>query len=147
MNSYARRPPRRTSGADTNTDGLLKYAAAQGLSCALIEDRDGCPEVLVGGWGVMRLAEVKRLPVPGKVKPSEAALRERQKKWRQRWRGPAPLLWRTRKDVDRTVKEMRAEAAAKADGLLLDTVANAPKPAEFGSLHEEDLGDQREGET
>lgn len=110
MNRRAFRPPRRTSGADGNTNALVSYATALGCTCALIEDRDGCPEVLVGGWGVMRLAEVKRLPVPGQVKPSEVKLRERQEKWRERWRGPPPLLWRTMEDVDRTVDGMRGEA-------------------------------------
>lgn len=113
MNRYARRPPRRTSGADANTDELVSYATKLGLTCALIEDRDGCPEVLCGAWGVMRLAEIKRLPVPGQVKPSEAKLRDRQVAWRKRWRGPAPHLWRTTDDVDETVRGMRAEA----DGL------------------------------
>lgn len=102
MNHYARRPPRRTSGADANTDALVKYATALGATCALIEDRDGCPEVLIGGWGVMRLAEVKT---------AKGKLRERQEKWRQRWRGPPPHLWRTKEDVDQTIWSMRQEAA------------------------------------
>lgn len=101
MNRRAFRPPRRSMGADSNTDVLLQYATALGCSCSLIEDRDGCPEVLVGGWGVIRLTEVKT---------EDGKLSARQKKWRQRWRGPAPILWRTTEDVDATVREMREES-------------------------------------
>jgi len=114
VSRYAHRPPRRTSGADSNTDDLLTYAEALGMSVAIIEDRNGCPEFLCGGWGVMRLAEGKRQPVPGLVKPSEAKLRTRQEKWRAWWRGPPPLLWRTRADVEATALSMRMEA--ESDG-------------------------------
>lgn len=111
MNRRAFRPPRRASGADSNTDALVSYATAQGLTVAIIEDRDGCPEFLCGGWGVMRLNEGKA---------PKGKLRERQQRWRERWRGPPPGLWRTKEDVDRTVAEMRAEAEGKRDLMLID---------------------------
>lgn len=120
MNRRAFRPPRRTMGADGNTDDLLKHAEALGLSCALIEDRDGCPEVLVGGWGGVRLAEIKT---------RKGKLRERQEKWRKWWRGPPPSLWRTTADVERTVGELRQEAEWKRS-LAFEVEAAATKRTE-----------------
>lgn len=121
MNRYAYQQPRRALGADSNTDALLKYAAAQGLSCTLIADGRGCPEVLAGGWGVLRLAEVKRPIVKGEKgsMPSDSKLRKRQEDWRKWWRGPAPHLWRTTADVDSTVEGMRADSDRRRIGAAM----------------------------
>lgn len=121
MNRRAFRPPRRASGADSNTDDLLKHAAFLGLSVSIIEDKDGCPEFLIGGWGVMRIAEGKT---------AKGKLRERQKKWRERWRGPPPGLWRTTVDVERTAAEMREESERRRGEAF---------EAEVAELSEEDL--------
>lgn len=119
---FARRPPRKTMGADSNTDDLVSYATALGLSVAIIEDRDGCPEFLVGGWGLMRLREGKA---------PKGKLSERQEAWRKWWRGPPPSEWRTRADVDATVREMREESERRR-----------AEAFEASALSEEDLSDQ-----
>jgi hypothetical protein len=95
---------------DDNSAELTDYARACGLSVEPWAGIDGNPDKVIGGWGVTALAEIKRLPVPGKVKPSEARLSENQEKWRKSWRGAAPFLWRTTADVDETVRVMRASA-------------------------------------
>lgn len=96
MSRYARNAAVRASGADKNTSAIREAYEKGGASVAVLTGvGGGCPDLLVGFRGVDKLREVKRLPVPGVVKPSDAALRDSQEKFIRTWRGAAVLVVRT----------------------------------------------------
>lgn len=86
----------------------------------------GVPDLLCGYQGRTVLLEVK----DGRKPPSARRLTPEEQDWHERWIRSGGELY---------VVASPEEAVEK--------MLNPPSPPEFGPIHEEDLGDQREGET
>lgn len=101
MSRFARRK-------DTNHAEVSSVLEAHGCTVEAIESgKAGIPDLLVGGWGVTELVEVK--PQVGETRRRE--LRDTQEAWWARWRGRRPVVVRTVADCLDLVARMRAAAS------------------------------------
>ena len=90
---------RRAARVDKNQAEIVKTCRKLGATVQdLSSVGQGCPDLLIGFRGINYAVEVKRQPVPGKVKPSEARLNEVQVSWHDSWKGQVCVV-RTVEDV------------------------------------------------
>lgn len=84
---------RRAAKVDRNHGAIVAALRAAGATVqSLASVGNGCPDLLVA-WGQKNhLLEAKALPVPGKVKPSEARLTSLEDHWHLVWNGPVYVV-------------------------------------------------------
>ena len=86
---------------DDNAHTIVCVLRALGCSVETIQGDPGCPDILVGCFGVTELVEIK--PV-AKV---TARREQRQEAWHSRWQGSAPVVVRTIQDCEALVARLR----------------------------------------
>ena len=112
----------RLDATQTEVVEALRGAGASAYSLAAIGG--GFPDLLVGDGGEDRLAECKN---PKRNRSShDKAILERQERWRERWRGRAPVTLRSGPEALAWLAAWRAERAARP----------TPHAAELGPLLE-----------
>ncbi len=100
---------RRASRKDRNHDELVRHAEALGMSVLELYQLPGALDLLVGYCGRDCLCEVK----DGTRPPSDRKLTPAERDLCQRWKGRAPAIWLTKADVERTRRELLAEACER----------------------------------
>ena len=101
LNRYAKKQ-------DANAKHLIEVFQAQGCTVEAVTGSKGTPDLLVGGWGITELVEVK----PAVGLKARSQLRVSQELWWSRWRGRKPVLVRTVADCLDLVARMRAAATS-----------------------------------
>lgn len=97
---------RRAARRDRNHGELVRHAEGLGMSVLELDRLPGCLDLLVGYCGRDSLVEVKDPQQP----PSHRKLTPAERDLCQRWKGRSPAIWLTQADVERTRRELLAEA-------------------------------------
>lgn len=91
---------------DANHAEVVAAFEAAGASVEAIESgRAGCPDLIVGIFGIDQLVEVK----DGSKAPSKRALSKDQRNWHRAWRGRPVLVVESVEDALAVVAKMRGE--------------------------------------
>ena len=88
---------------DENHLTIVNALRAMGCTVETVTGTEGCPDLIVGAFGIDQLAEVK----PMAREKARRELRPSQVEWHARWRGRRPVVLRTIDDCVALVSELR----------------------------------------
>jgi len=88
---------------DENHLTIVNALRLMGCTVETVTGTEGCPDLIVGAFGIDQLAEVK----PNAREKARRELRPSQVEWHAKWRGRKPVVLRTVTDCEALVASMR----------------------------------------